>query len=196
MDTATYLSFVGALIVRRDLWRARARAPYVGSFFIHVGVLFQSALPLPAALVAEPLVTIRYGNASWAPRAFEIWMFKWPDLVWSFRQFSDEAKAAVCVRKPWRSLRKLLLYRAKGAYSLQDYRVWIKPRATQEPARWLAWIVAMLPGTLCHVIAVTGIRVLYPDSGVTLDDLRKSRFSIRRRFQSMLSHITGLSGIR
>jgi glycosyltransferase involved in cell wall biosynthesis len=186
-DTANYLSFIGAVVVRRDLWLARERTSYFGSQFIHVGVLFQAALPAAAVVLAHPLIAIRYGNASWSSKAFEIWMFKWPNLIWSFDQFSDGAKEMVCRREPWRSVKKLLLHRAKGAYSIRDYQVLLRPRIPASLMRVKALSVALMPGTLCNLIAMWGVRVLYKESGVALADLRNSRFNSLGRLKASFS---------
>lgn len=119
--TAGALSFIGSVVILRQFWLARDRAAYNGSLFVHVGVIFQSDPPTDVLVIAEPLIVIRYGNAMWTPRGFEIWMSKWPRLVWSFAGLSDEAKAAVCLREPWRQSRKLWLYRALGGYSRVEY---------------------------------------------------------------------------
>ncbi len=67
-----YMSFIGCVVINRDLWLQREKKRFFGTEFIHVGVIFQSPLPAPALVVAEPYITIRYGNAQWTPRAFEI----------------------------------------------------------------------------------------------------------------------------
>ena len=119
-DTGTYLSFVGAVVIRRSVWLERERERYFGSMFVHVGVIFQSSLSRVKVL-ADPLIVLRYGNAMWTNRGFEIWMFLWPDLIWSFDGFSDSAKSAVVARQPWKQWRQLTMYRAIGAYSYPDY---------------------------------------------------------------------------
>ena len=106
-DTGDYLSFIGGIIIQRQLWRARDKASYFGSDFIHFGVVFQQPLPGDTLVIAEPLIIIRYGNASWLARYFEIWMFKWPGLVWSFPHLPDSAKSRVCHKEPWRSPKTL-----------------------------------------------------------------------------------------
>src|ERR1051326_6229293 len=52
-DTGRYLTFIGGVVVRRDVWEARAKEPYFGSLFIHVGVLFQSPFPGHAKALAR-----------------------------------------------------------------------------------------------------------------------------------------------
>ena len=51
---ASYLSFIGGIIIQRQLWRARDKASYFGSYFIHVGVVFQQPLPGDTLVIAEP----------------------------------------------------------------------------------------------------------------------------------------------
>ena len=183
IDTGNYLTFIGGVIVRRSLWADRLREPYYGTLFIHVGVLFQAPLPAPALLVADPLIAIRYGNAQWSAGAFEIWMFKWPGLVWSFG-FSNAAKAAVCRQFPWARPGVLILHRGKGSYTLGHYRTSLAARL----GGWrkaTALVIALTPTIVANIAASTMLRLFYPDSGVARSDLRatRSRYmtALRRR---------------
>lgn len=183
-ELGKYLTFIGGVIVRRELWTTRERESYFGSLFIHVGILFQAPLPDPVAFIARPLVNIRYGNAEWTSRAFEIWMFKWPDLVWSFTHFSESARTAVCGRQPWTRARTLLLYRAKGAYGMAEYRRWLEPRLDSTLRHWQAMALARVPGVLAHLAATIALRLAYRSPGVALLDLQKSRFNPAGRLHS------------
>ena len=80
-DAASYFSFIGCVIIRRSIWMERQRERYFGSLFIHMGVIFQAPIPGRILVVARTLISIRYGNALWRAKEFEIWMFKWPDLL-------------------------------------------------------------------------------------------------------------------
>jgi glycosyltransferase involved in cell wall biosynthesis len=144
LDTCRYLSYIGGVVIRRATWLARDRTTYYGSLFIHVGVIFQAPPLARARVVAAPLVRIRYGTQMWTPRAFEIWLFKWPALVWSFPAFSDRAKAAVIPREPWRILRLLGLHRAWGGYSAAVYRAHLAARA-RGPFALAARAIASVP---------------------------------------------------
>ena len=194
VETGNYLSFIGGVVVRRTLWMSRAREPYFGSLFIHVGVLFQSPLPDPAVLIAAPLVAIRYGNAQWTARSFEIWMLKWPDLIWSFGQFSERAKAQVCRRFPFLRARTLLLSRAKAAYSMKEYRRWLAPRIQGPVRRWVAMTIACTPVTVANILASLAVSTLGPDSGVALVDLRNSRYTSLRTLATFLSGMRRRTG--
>jgi glycosyltransferase involved in cell wall biosynthesis len=152
-DTGQYLSFIGGIIIQRRLWSARDKASYFGSYFVHLGVVFQQPLPGDTLVIAEPLVAIRYGNASWLGRSFEIWMFKWPDLVWSFPHLPDSAKRRVCPREPWRPPWTLLRYRARKAYSKREYAELLKPRLTSFRARAVSKACAYFPGRIANLLA-------------------------------------------
>jgi glycosyltransferase involved in cell wall biosynthesis len=151
-DTLDYLTFIGCVIIKRQVWGAREKEKYFGSFFIHVGIIFQRPLPDDALAIAEPLVSIRYGNAMWLNKYFEIWMFKWPGLVWSFADFTDSVKHRVCPKEPWRSLTTLLLFRAKGVYAKKEYAEWLQPLLESYWDRVLSRAIASFPGRAANLL--------------------------------------------
>lgn len=157
-DAANALSFMGIVIIRRSCWMARDRKAYYGRLFLHVGVIFQSP-PLPhARILPESLVRIRMGNAMWTGRSFEIWMARWPDLIWGFEGYSDAAKAAVVAREPWRQFLQILGYRAYGSFRRADYRKHMAGRVgALEALR--AQLVLALPGRLAHILVTMIVAV-------------------------------------
>jgi hypothetical protein len=157
-DAGDVLSFIGGTIIRRSLWLARARTPYYGSLFIHVGVIFQAPIER-VILLGEPLIQIRFGNAMWSARGFEIWMFMWPEMIWGFQGFSDAAKAAVTPARPWRIPRKILGFRANGSYDLKQYRRFFGGRRI---GGWRLGLLALalIPGRLANVIALSILLIM------------------------------------
>lgn len=170
------LSFIGCVVIRKDLWCERQKDPYLGSEFIHAGVIFQAPLPGRALALAHPWIVIRYGNAQWGPRTFRIWMFQWPSLIWSFSHIAEWAKERVVVSAPWRRTKTLLRYRATGAYTPQIYRAMIRPVAGSFGMRARAWAVAHVPGVLANVMGLIYYRWFHPSSNLELADMRSSRF--------------------
>jgi abequosyltransferase len=116
-------------------------------------VMFQSPAIGAAKVIAQPLIVIRNGNAMWTPRAFEIWSFKWPALLWSFADFSESTKRSVCPRDPWRGFNFLLFHRALGSYSLEEFRKYLASIARGR-ARAVAWLVAQCPAALANLASV------------------------------------------
>jgi len=51
-DTASYLSFIGGVVIKRDSWMERERERYFGSLFVHVGVL--SSIRFPEIFSSSP----------------------------------------------------------------------------------------------------------------------------------------------
>jgi abequosyltransferase len=179
----SYLTFIGCVIIKRELWLSRERARYYGSLFIHVGVIFQDSLPSGAFVVARPLISIRYGTAMWRPKQFEIWMFKWPSLVWSLTGLSDAAKSKLCPQTPFKLLKSLVVFRANGVYSMQEYRKWVRPRFQSRWLRIAARLIAVIPGILANVFAQLYMRAFSPNPAVQLADIRSSRYALRNWFK-------------
>jgi abequosyltransferase len=139
------VSFIGCVVIKRSLWQQREHTRYFGTEFIHVGVIFQDQLPRTACVIAQPCISIRYGNAQWSSRSFEIWMQKWPRLLWSFDQISDETKRKGVKPEPWRRLKDLRLYRALGSYSPEMYEKIIAPSNASGLWKLAARIISRIP---------------------------------------------------
>lgn len=182
-DAGDYLSFIGGVIIKRQLWDAREKEKYFGSCFVHVGVIFQQPLPGDTLVIAEPLISIRYGNASWLGKSFEIFMFKWPRLIWSFEDIPDSAKFRVCSPEPWRMFKTLLHWRARGAYTKAEYRELLEPRLESGWARLVSKACAYFPGRAANLLAFAYYSVLHQPRShpVVLLDLKNSPFCFWKR---------------
>lgn len=186
-STATYLSFVGGVVIKRRLWLARNKQPYLGTGFIHIGVIFQAPLTGNTLVISEPLIEIRYGDALYmrTSRYFLIWMFTWPDLVWSLTTVSEGSKAAVCPREPWRKFRTLLHLRANGAYSIEEYRNWLSERFGPGWKHRIAKLIAKSPGSILNCLAIIRFYLSRRLPRMCLVNLRKSPFYFARHLGSI-----------
>ncbi len=177
-DVGGYLSFIGCVVINRRLWNERDRASYLGTEFVHVGVIFQELLPEKNLVVAEPYIAIRLGNSQWTSWAFKIWIIRWPQLIWSFAPYSAVAKRRVCPRYPAQQLWKLFYYRAMASYSMKEYAELVAPYSASCWSRLPARLIASLPGWLANgfFIGYARLRRRY----WMLKDLRVSPFYYRR----------------
>lgn len=178
-ETSGYLGYIGAVVIRRDIWLSRRREPFYGSYFIHVGVIFQTQLPGDTLVICEPLISIRFGNTQWRPKEFEIRMIRWTELVWSLPAISESVKNRCYRSQPWRSMKSLLFYRAKGTYGLSDYRRWVRPRLVSRWDKAKALGVACFPGAIANFIGLLYCSFEYRDSNIHLLDMKASRFFFR-----------------
>lgn len=172
-DAAHALSFIGCVVILRSFWLVRDRAAYYGSLFVHVGVIFQTRTPR-TRVIADPLIVIRYGNAMWSPRGFEIWMFKWPSLVWSFEGLSDAAKASICAREPWRQPQKLLLYRSIGGYAQGEYERYLAARPMTPSKRLLSRVIARMPPRFANAVSSLYCGLFARHARMNIYDLSRS----------------------
>ena len=173
-EALTHLSFIGAVVIKRSIWLSREKESYFGSEFVHVGVIFQKPLPGPSVIIAEPYITIRYGNGQWKPRGFEIWMIKWPRLVWSFKHISDKAKRSITRQKPWQNLAILIFERGIGAYSIQHYRTYLSELSVSKPWKVCACLISILPEKALASLLYYYCRLILPDK-MFLYDLNANR---------------------
>ena len=147
--TIGYISFIGCVVIERALWQARPKAPYIGSEFVHVGVIFQEPLPRAALVIAAPLLLMRYGNSQWTSRSFEIWLFKWPRLLWSFESIPLESRERAGPEEPWRQLSRLVGARASGTYSADTYQRYLASQPAGALWRLAARFIARVPRPIC-----------------------------------------------
>lgn len=122
-DLAQYLSFIGAIVVKRDFWMQRERKRFHGTAFAHIGVLFQSPLPQFILFHARPEIKIRYGNSEWAPRGLKIWTSQWQKQIFMLDSISEELRYKISHTKKTDMLKIFTLYRALGLFKFTDYRI-------------------------------------------------------------------------
>jgi abequosyltransferase len=169
------VSFIGCVVIRRETWLARERARYFGTEFVHVGVIFQEPLLGTARVIGQPYITIRYGNAHWTSRSFEIWMMKWPRLIGSFERVSVEARRERVDPEPWRRLRTLSRYRALGSYSPDMYERIVAVGNASRLFKLAALAIALLPRRALNGCMLWYFRTFRKDSIMPIYELATSR---------------------
>ncbi len=138
------LSYIGCVIIKRELWFENDRIPFFGTFFVHVGVILGSTLIKNIVYIHNPLIKYRSCNQSWSARSFDIWYFKWPKLIWSFNKITDETKNKITVREPWCRALTLLKSRAVGEYTYAIYKNSLMS-VDSKIVRLYAFLIALIP---------------------------------------------------
>ncbi len=185
-NTATYMSFIGCVVINRQRWNERPAEPYFGSEFVHIGVIFQQPLPGNILVLATPYISIRYNNASWSSRYFEIWMFKWSRLIWSFQHYSEAARRQVVPQDPWRNHKVLMINRARGSYSLNEYKKFLVEKLSQPHEQRMARWIAMIPGWLANMLVLSYFRLRNPHDVITIEDFRNSNHYLPRLARKLI----------
>ncbi|MDI9338251.1 MAG: hypothetical protein QM539_07485 [Alphaproteobacteria bacterium] len=142
------ISFIGCVVINRELWLSREKKSYYGTEFIHVGVIFQKPIPGKTLLCAQPTILIRWGNAQWVSRTFKIWAIIWPNLLASFQHISLKYREKYLQKPSWYFLNNITYMKRIGYYSLKEYNQFYKQADFPLWWSWLLWIIAALPHLL------------------------------------------------
>lgn len=176
IENSRYISYIGCVVIKRLIWIEREKEKYYGSEFIHMGVIFQKKFKTNILVIATPHISIRLGNAQWTSRAFDIWNFKWPNLLWSFDSFSDTAKSKLSVKEPWRQLIKLASQRSQGNFGLKEYSLFIRPKLSSLFEKTIYRTITILPGYMLNFLAIIFYVFIFPNDKLSLYSLKKSKY--------------------
>ena len=129
IDAAGYTCFLGCLVVEKSAWDSIPHEEYIGSDYVHVAVVFRYIVGNKALFLAQPLIDIRLGAASWSRRYFEVELINWPRIIWSLPEehYPFGIKKRICQKYPTRSIRRILATRAYGYYGRTEYVQYIQP---------------------------------------------------------------------
>lgn len=180
-----YLSYIGAVVINRELWLDREKEQYFGSEFIHVGIIFQSPLPSKAFIIANPQIKIRYGNAQWTKRAFIIGMIKWPQLLNSFNAVNSDIKKGFTFQSPFDILRGMLIFRSKGQFAPTDLNIWAKHNKNLVVNLCLGKIISVIPSIILNLIFLMYLKIFDRRNLIAIHDLERFKdafFSSKWKF--------------
>ena len=170
--TIQYISYAGCVVVNRNLWLERERSNYFGTAFVHVGVIFQAPLPAPALIISEPLISIRYGNAHWTSRAFEIGVISYPSLIATFENISKASRNKLTLVSPLSGLISIAIYRAKKQYSLEHFYKFKRLNFSCRLCRFITFIIAVTPTFLIRFALLTIAKAFVKDKKILIYDLK------------------------
>jgi abequosyltransferase len=127
LDLVSYTSFIGGLIVKKDLWSKVDFTKYLKTGFVHVGMSFEYLNENSSVYyVSKPLVTIRLGNSGWSRNSFEIWYVLWGRAINNIPNYTSKIKKSVYVNYREVTLKGYLIERAKGTFRIDVYKRLIK----------------------------------------------------------------------
>ena len=145
-DLGSYLTYVGCILVRRELWLKYYNHRTVGSFFAHIDVVCAIKLGRSAHFFAQPAIRMRMHSQTWTSKAFLIWNCLYPELIWNLPGYCATAKRGVIPRRPMHSPRRMLAARAYGSLSLPVWRQVICPSRQVAPVyKTFTLLLCLLP---------------------------------------------------
>lgn len=120
-DLVLYTSFVGCMIIKKELWKAIKFEKYLKTGFVHVGVAFEYLINSNLYYISDPLIKIRLGNSGWSKNSFQIWYVNWVSVIQQIPFYSDDVKKNVIKTPNSYNIKFLLAERAKKYYTKNQY---------------------------------------------------------------------------
>ena len=125
IDMAGYLTYVGAIIVKKQLWIENYKKIKIGTFFAHIDCIASIKNNRDVHYFAMPAIKMRLGSQTWLKKSFQIWYIFYPEIIWGLENYSFNAKQKVIPREPLNSIKLMLAARAYGRIDFQIFKKFI-----------------------------------------------------------------------
>lgn len=155
-EDAWSIGFIGACVVEKARWEQVRPDPYLGTYFAHVGVIFESlAGGGRVRLVAKPLVINRVGTTgafTWKDETFQV-LTGWSRMIDRLRrmypeQVCDRADDSFRRAHGIGSVRSFCYLRADGVLNPASYREHVRGGPYPALGRLAAWWISRAPPAL------------------------------------------------
>ena len=156
---APAIGFIGSCVVNKALWDTIDPAPYLDTYFAHVGRILASVSGRRVLLIAKPLVLNRAGGAAaftWSDDAYGVYT-GWAKVIRRLEPLYGAAVCAECAAAFDRlhglnTVRFMMAKRADRVYNLDIYRKFIQRSDRGLGHKLLARLVAEAPPILFQVL--------------------------------------------
>lgn len=153
------VGFIGACIINKSLWEKVSSETCMGTYFAHVGTIFESIRGREVTLIAQPLVMNRCGGAhvfTWSDDSEGVFS-GWAEMTRRLRPFYSEADcqsaaAAFDAAHGLHTLKFLCGQRADGLYDTTAYHTRIRPMPRGAGYKLAAWLIAVSDRRLFKIL--------------------------------------------
>ncbi len=161
IDMGGYLTYVGALIVRRKLWIENYKKNKIGTFFAHIDCIASIKNNRDAYYFGIPAIKMRLGSQTWLKKSFQIWYLFYPDIIWGLENYSFYAKQQVIPKIPLNSIKLMLAARAYGRIDFQIFKKYVlKSKKVITINKLIILTIVILPSKLFSRIYLFYIKIL------------------------------------
>ena len=120
-ELGSYLTYIGAIVVNKELWVRNFDKKKIGSYFAHLNAIFKIKSNRTAIFLSRECIQMRVGYQTWTNKSFEIWNINFAEIIWSLKNYNEFSKNKVIIRYPFHSPKSLLSSRAYGRIT---FNVW------------------------------------------------------------------------
>ena len=120
-ELGSYLTYIGGIIVKKELWIKNFDKKKIGSYFAHLDTVLKIKMNRNAFFLSRECIQMRVGNQTWTNKSFEIWNINFPEIIWSLKNYDEFSKNKVIKKYPFHSPKSILSSRAYGRI---NFNVW------------------------------------------------------------------------
>ena len=124
-DMAGYLTYIGGICVKKELWLKYFDKSKIGTFFAHIKCLADLKIGKEVHYFPLPAIKMRLGNQTWTNKSFLIWHKFYPEIIWGLKQYSKNTKEKIINRYPLNSFKTMIASRAYGRMKINEYKKYI-----------------------------------------------------------------------
>ena len=155
IDMAGYLTYVGAILVRKDLWITHYDKSKIGTFFSHIVCLSRIKTKRIVYYFPKPAIQMRLGNQTWTSQAFMIWYIFYPEIIWGLKNYSKHAKKKIVSLNPTNSIKVMLAAKAYGRLNIKNFFNYIiYSKNVIFYKKYIIFLISMIPKELVRIIYV------------------------------------------
>ena len=154
-----YLTYIGSIIVRKDLWIKYYDKKAIGSFFAHINCIANIKIGRRAHYFPLPAINMRIGSQTWTKQSFLIWHKFYPEIIWNLKNYSRDAKQSVISEYPIKSLKVLI---ASRAYKRFNFNIWkniiLISKEINRITKYISFFIAIIPYKLFSILYIFYIK--------------------------------------
>ena len=114
-----YLTYIGAIIVKKKLWIEYYDRSKIGKFFAHLQCIADIKVGRRAYYLPNTAINMRVGSQTWTSKSFVVWHKYYPEIIWGLENYSNQAKNSVIPKNPIQSITTLAASRAYKRFNFE-----------------------------------------------------------------------------
>lgn len=149
VELGSYVTFLSAIVVKKNLWVKFFDSNKIGSYFAHLNNILSIKIYNECFYLSNVCVKMRVHSQTWTAKHFEIWKIKFPEIIWGSHKYSDEAKKKVISKNLLNTFGVTLSSRAYDRYNFDIFKkVILKNRSVFIFFKFFHFFVAIFPKKL------------------------------------------------
>lgn len=158
-EMGSYLTYIGAILVKRDLWISSYDFSKIGTFFAHIACIANMKIGRCVYYFPSPAIKMRIGSQTWTNKSFIIWHKFYPEVIWGLDNYSEEAKSSVITKKPMESTRVLVASRAYGRLNFSIWKKIIIKSRINLKSKVISLFITIIPSKFLAILYI--IYIIY-----------------------------------